>query len=319
MEREFSAASAKMYKSLENNLKQMTDAELRKAIKSTLKENISDMDLKEMRHKLYEAMKQQMLKSKSLKLVESFPFTVEEINGMLALCHTYRRQLGNNPIVHCKRYTFQNYDRTHTLTMSFRESEREIWGKDFRAMLSSFRITNTQEPSSITEISDSIMENMFGEYWFLTLLVSAILTWGIGLTPPLLIRYAILRKPLPKKAAIPLVVLFWFINIIIFTALGSQSKTHAALFLVAWASYYILHRKYATWQREGVQTNAGENLAANDRKDETPKPESEPMMSGRLEECLNCKTAIGKLEHSYEFEGNVVCAKCYQILNSENS
>ncbi len=269
IEREALAASAEMLKSLENNLKQMTDAELRKAVKGTLKDNISDTNLKEMRYKLYEAMKQERLKTKSLKLVEWFPFKVEGVNGMLALCHTYRRQLGTNPIVHCKRYTFQNCDRIHTLTMSFRESERGIWEKDFPAILSSFRITNTQKLSPTTEISDSIMKNMFGEYWFLTLLLSAVLTWGIGLTPPLLIRYAIIKRPLPKKAAIPLVVLFWFINIIIFTALGSQSKTHAALFLVAWASYYILHRKYATWQKKGVQTNDREYLMSKD-KDSDP-------------------------------------------------
>ena len=105
----------------------MTDVELRKAIKGTLKENVPDIELKEMRYKLYEAMKQQMLENKSLKLVEWFPFTIEEINGMLVLGHTYRRQLGNNPIVHCEVYTFQNYDRTHMLTMSYRESEKEIW------------------------------------------------------------------------------------------------------------------------------------------------------------------------------------------------
>ena len=37
-------------------------------------------------------------------------------------------------------------------------------------------------------------------------------------------------------------MVFWFTNIVIFTALGSQSKTHRALFLVAVASYYILRR-----------------------------------------------------------------------------
>ena len=387
MEHEFSASSTHMLKSLEDNLKQMTEAELRDTIKGTLKENIPDIDLKEMRHKLYEAMKQQMLKSKSLKLIELFPVTVEEINGMRALSRTYRRQLGTNPIVHCDVYSFQNYDRTHTLTMSYRESEKEIWEKDFPAILSSFRIKNIQNPSnnvlvvernnsSVTtallgqwksgatvykfysngtfdmiessgskQLAFTVLEGSDEENWIridcrmpsgrgheklikfsedrseatvrivmqnipmksqwvyqgeieksvaldnssfevksnlktntsqpfeddsvptfiIIILFSFILTWGIGITPPLLIRYAIIKRPLPKKAAIPLVVLFWLINIIIFTALGSQSKTHAALFLVAWASYYILHRKYATWQRKGVQTNDREYLMPKDK------------------------------------------------------
>ena len=92
------------------------------------------------------------------------------------------------------------------------------------------------------ESGDSIMENVFGEYWWITLIVSAILTWGVGLTPPLLIRFAFLRRPISKGWAIGTAAIFWFINIIIFTALGSTSKTHGALFLVAWASYAILRK-----------------------------------------------------------------------------
>ncbi len=92
------------------------------------------------------------------------------------------------------------------------------------------------------EGGDSIMEDVFGEYWWITLIVSAILTWGIGLTPPLLLRFAFLRRPISKGGAISIVVFLWVINFVLFTALGSESKTHAALFLVAWASYAILRK-----------------------------------------------------------------------------
>lgn len=92
------------------------------------------------------------------------------------------------------------------------------------------------------EGGDSIMEDVFGEYWWITLIISVILTWGIGLTPPLLIRFAFLRHPISKGWAIGIVVFLWFINFVLFTALGSESKTHAALFLVAWASYAILRK-----------------------------------------------------------------------------
>ncbi|HOQ04283.1 MAG TPA: hypothetical protein PKY88_03595 [Anaerohalosphaeraceae bacterium] len=88
----------------------------------------------------------------------------------------------------------------------------------------------------------SIMEIAFGEYWWITLIVSAILTWGVGLAPPLLIRFAFLRRPISKGWAIGIVVFFWVINIMFFTAIGSKSETHTALFLVAWASYAILRK-----------------------------------------------------------------------------
>ena len=92
------------------------------------------------------------------------------------------------------------------------------------------------------EGGESIMEEVFGEYWWITLIISAILTWGIGLTPPLLIRFAFLQRPISKGWAIGIVVFLWLINFVLFTALGSESKTHAALFLVAWASYAILRK-----------------------------------------------------------------------------
>jgi len=89
---------------------------------------------------------------------------------------------------------------------------------------------------------DSALREVFGEYWLLALVLSAILTWGIGLAPPLIIRFVLARRPLSKGLSITLAVLFWFFNFVLFTALGSESKTHAALFLVALASYAILRK-----------------------------------------------------------------------------
>ena len=80
-----------------------------------------------------------------------------------------------------------------------------------------------------------------GDDWVLALIVSGVLTWGIGLTPPLLIRFAVLRRPLAKGWAWGIAGCFLFINLVLFVALGSQNKTHFALILVAWASYAILH------------------------------------------------------------------------------
>jgi len=90
--------------------------------------------------------------------------------------------------------------------------------------------------------SESPLKILYGTTWWLTLIVSFLLTWGIGLIPSLLIRYLIVKKPLSKMWAISLVIVFWIINFIIFTALGSQSRTHVALFLVAWVSYIILRK-----------------------------------------------------------------------------
>ena len=83
----------------------------------------------------------------------------------------------------------------------------------------------------------------YGEYWGLTLIFSALLTWGIGLAPPLLIRFAILRRSMNKGWAIGTVVFCGVMNLMLFIALGSKSKTHFALFLIAYASYAILRKE----------------------------------------------------------------------------
>jgi len=72
------------------------------------------------------------------------------------------------------------------------------------------------------------------------LMISMVITWGIGMTPPLLIRYLLVKKPLEKKISIAIIIIQWFVNLMIFTALGSQSKTHAVLYIMAFISYRIL-------------------------------------------------------------------------------
>jgi len=80
----------------------------------------------------------------------------------------------------------------------------------------------------------------FSQYWLFTIALSALLTWGIGLLPPLVTRFIIIRRCLSKQASRIFSISFLVINIIAFTIMGSESKTHAALFLVALASFAIL-------------------------------------------------------------------------------
>lgn len=74
------------------------------------------------------------------------------------------------------------------------------------------------------------------------------ITWIIVLIPPVLIR-AIRGRPIDKKVAIGFCVVFYFINLIMFIAMGSQSKSHNALLLGALISYYIFR-----WQTDSSAT-----------------------------------------------------------------
>ena len=109
------------------------------------------------------------------------------------------------------------------------------------------------------------MEAIFGEYWGLTLAMSLVLTWGIGLAPPLLLRFVFFRRPFKMWSAVGTVVVFWMFNLLLFLALGSQSKTHTALLLIAMVSFFILRKgaKEQQLEHDNIKTPTPEkNISA---------------------------------------------------------
>jgi hypothetical protein len=94
-----------------------------------------------------EAYKEQVVKSIELaengvKIIEWYPLKIEKINGFLCFHVSYTRQFLDRPLVLVNMYAFHNYDRMHTLTLSYRLSEANYWKTDFEKVLDSFRITN---------------------------------------------------------------------------------------------------------------------------------------------------------------------------------
>lgn len=185
---------------------------------------------------------EEQFRSTPLNILLWYPLKLVDINGMRALNFSFKRQLNNNPQVLVSYYLFQNYDRLIRLTASYRLDEKEIWQDLIQKSINTFRITPYISEKGTEATSNDIMSMLYGDNWGLILVISFIVTWAVGLIPPLLLRFAIIRKPISKKLSIFLVILLWFINVVIFTALGSQSKSHGALVLVAIASYYILRK-----------------------------------------------------------------------------
>lgn len=74
------------------------------------------------------------------------------------------------------------------------------------------------------------------------LLMSFLITWTIILTPVVLLRL-FSKDPLSKLEAFFFVFILFFINHIIFAALESQSRSHAALSIGAMLSYIILRMR----------------------------------------------------------------------------
>lgn len=99
----------------------------------------------------------------------------------------------------------------------------------------------------------------------LTLAVSFIITWGVGLTPPLVIRYAIFCRPLSKRMASWIAAgssaFFWMTFLFLNVALGQKPGTGAVWVIMFFVARWIMSRGYIpdstgvtlTAQREGGQ------------------------------------------------------------------
>lgn len=74
----------------------------------------------------------------------------------------------------------------------------------------------------------------------LELLISFILTYGIGLLPPLLIRYGLVRRPMERRYATVTAVLFGFFNAVIFTLIRGEVASFLPIILIGSATVGIL-------------------------------------------------------------------------------
>lgn len=77
-----------------------------------------------------------------LKLILWHGVGVERINNQYCIKYSYVRQLDDNPPVFVSSYIFQNYDRCHTITLSYRIKEENIWKNLLLQSLNSFKIEN---------------------------------------------------------------------------------------------------------------------------------------------------------------------------------
>ena len=74
------------------------------------------------------------------KLVESVSLEIKEVNGMFPFVYTYKRQLNDNTVVLVETYMFQNYDKIHHLSFSYRVVDEEECRDIYDKILDSFRL-----------------------------------------------------------------------------------------------------------------------------------------------------------------------------------
>ena len=68
------------------------------------------------------------------------PAKITRVNGVDALVHTYTRSINDAPSVLVQVYgMIQNNDVMHTIAISYRESEKDIWADDLRKVINTFK------------------------------------------------------------------------------------------------------------------------------------------------------------------------------------
>ncbi|MFW5884826.1 MAG: hypothetical protein ACOCUF_01160 [Patescibacteria group bacterium] len=91
--------------------------------------------------------------------------------------------------------------------------------------------------------------NYTTEEVILILLSSFVFTWMLGLAIPILVRYALVKKPSSKAKSLLIVVPIFFAQVGIAVLMGSKSNSHLALLLVAFVNYAILSKGYAKQEK----------------------------------------------------------------------
>lgn len=104
---------------------------------------LSDAEIDELK-RLFE---EQVRSAPVITVLEVYRPEVVNIAGMQALCLSYTRRVQDNPPVIVRVYRFHNYDRIHSLTVSYRVRERDMWEKYVPPILESFRITHIRGPN----------------------------------------------------------------------------------------------------------------------------------------------------------------------------
>ena len=108
---------------------------------------MSQQELVEFHNEFINQFNQESAELKSMglgdnKIIDPGSVEIVEINGMFPLLWTYKRQLGDNPVVLVKHYRFFNYDKVHHLFFEYRVQDEEECEDIFEKILYSFRLQN---------------------------------------------------------------------------------------------------------------------------------------------------------------------------------
>ncbi len=245
------------------------------------------------------------------------------INGITVFVTEYRRKsIKGIEAFRVRLIRVLAGDRSFTLTVSYAEEESFFLKTITDRIISSLKLSDISETttsnSQVYTKPTSNTGSIVSRFWVAIctwLALSAVYTWGIGLTPPLLIRFLIVRRPIGKWWAIGTVIGFFFINTILFIilnkviadAVGSRPQIHnpVAMVLIAVASYFILRkkRKYKSQSK---------NKHTREKAIETKIGAEDSVVSSK-------SSIISKSKQGSTGAGVFPCPKCSQLNTTNRS
>lgn len=96
------------------------------------------------RESIEEGMKLMQSSGIEMKIIDWNGIRVSHLNNVDALEIGYTRQLKQNPYVFVRMFKVFNKNRIHTITVSYRISEKKLWDEDLNKMLNSINFIETK-------------------------------------------------------------------------------------------------------------------------------------------------------------------------------
>jgi hypothetical protein len=129
------------------------------------------------------------------------------------------------------------------------------------------------------------MEEMYGTNWVLNLSLGFLFSWTIALTPPILLRYLFLKRPVKKLSAIAIVFGFAIFNLALFVALTEWAEgrqgSHTYIVVMAIVSFFIL--------RIGATGKPPQDMGSTPESSESVQPRQPLPSVNRADEGLPLK------------------------------
>ncbi len=104
---------------------------------------VSEAELKELdkdsKNQMQQGAAMSTAKGRKMTILSWQPVKIVRVNGVRAILATYTRSMQDASPVLVRVYRIQNNDYLHTIMISYRESEKDLWADDLEKVINTFK------------------------------------------------------------------------------------------------------------------------------------------------------------------------------------